>query len=630
MKSKMSSANILLLQTTSYKILPFIMFFIILFISSNLNAQVIFEADFESGNMNTVTTTDSILYTVTTKTDIGGRWFYFRMRNVKERYVRVRVSSSDVVRAVYSYDDKNYERFSATESPSVNIFQKTYARDTVYVAYYIPYNYSFLQERINEWKLSEFAVVDTIGITSRNLLMQEIRITDKTIPDSGKIRVWIHARTHPGETPTSWHFEGIIKTLLSNNPVIQKYREQIVFHCIPFTNPEGVFYGRSRTNYDGVDVESNWNKSDAQTTQEVKFLKQRMSAINSEKVMSVFLNLHSQAAPYCTFWIHTASSTSDFFYRREMQFSNLNISDNPYFVMSDYRFSNLSSTFPEGWLWNNHGDKVMALTYETPYDFYSNNQLVTIENLNYLGERTVYAVAEYLEINHPRHFILDNKNVANFWNTESVGNEFYSDDYITTQTSDGRGPIKFESETLESGNYDVYAWWPTNPNYAYDAKYHIEGGGSQIDRQKNLRISGGQWNYMATLDLNNSGKISITVSDSGTGTVAADAFRIIYRGAPLNLKDEIVLKDFALYQNYPNPFNPITTIRFNLNNPNRVKLQVFNPLGQEVATLVDEYRNTGNHEVIFDANRYSISSGVYYYRLVVDEKAETKGMVILK
>ncbi|MBX2977239.1 MAG: T9SS type A sorting domain-containing protein [Ignavibacteriaceae bacterium] len=628
MYSKTSFANILLTFKNFTKILITVTIFLTIHPSSN--AQVIFDGNIESGNINTVTTTDSILYTVTTKTDIGGRWFYFRMINVKDRYVRVRVSSSDVVRAVYSYDNINYERFTAAESPAVNYFQKTYAKDTVYVAYYIPYNYSFLQQRINDWKQSQYVKVDTIGITSRNLLMQEIRITDTTVPDSSKIRVWIHARTHPGETPTSWHFEGIIKKLLEDNPVIQKYREKIVFHCIPFTNPEGVFYGRSRTNFDGVDVESNWNKSDAQTSQEVKILKQRMSAINSEKVMSVFLNLHSQAAPYCTFWIHTASSTSDFFYRREMQFSNLNTSDNPYFVQSDYRFSNLSSTFPEGWLWNNHGDKVMALTYETPYDFYSNNELVTIENLNYLGERTVYAIAEYLEINHPRHLIIDNSNVAHFWDSESVGNEFYSDDYITTQYSDGRGPVKFESELLESGNYDVYAWWPTNPNFAYDVKYHIEGGGSQIDRQKNLRISGGQWNYLATLDLPNSGQISVTVSDSASGRVVADAFRVIYRGAPQSIKEDLVLRDFVLYQNYPNPFNPSTTIRFLLNTSDNVKLQVFNTLGQEVTTLVDEFRSSGNHEVIFDATKSGISSGIYYYRLIVGDKAETKGMIVLK
>ena len=202
---------------------------------------------------------------------------------------------------------------------------------------------------------------------------------------TGKYRVWIHARTHPGETPSSWHFDGIVQKLLSDDEVISYYRQKVIFYLIPFTNPDGVYYGRSRTNYSGIDVESNWNKTEAQTSKEVKILKQRMTQINSEKVLSVFNNLHSQAAPYCTFWIHTPGSTSPRFYRREYQFSNLNTSDNPYFVPGDYSESDLQAYFPEGWLWSNHGEQVMALTYETPYDQYSSDVWVTNSNLFEIG-----------------------------------------------------------------------------------------------------------------------------------------------------------------------------------------------------------------------------------------------------
>ena len=85
----------------------YLVILIVLFCAvSSVNAQVIFEFDFESGNLNSVTTTDSITYTITTKTDIGGRWFYFRIRNVKNRFIKVKISNSDVKRAVYSYDNK--------------------------------------------------------------------------------------------------------------------------------------------------------------------------------------------------------------------------------------------------------------------------------------------------------------------------------------------------------------------------------------------------------------------------------------------------------------------------------------------------------------------------------------------
>jgi murein tripeptide amidase MpaA len=294
------------------------------------------------------------------------------------------------------------------------MFQKTFTEDSVYVAYYTPYNYSFLQERLAEWKLNSFTKIDTLGITDKGLPIQQITITDPSVPNANKQRVWIHARTHPGETPSSWHFDGIVQKLLSNDDVISYYRQNVIFYLIPFTNPDGVYYGRSRTNFSGIDVERDWNKSELETCKEVKILKQRMTQINSEKVLSVFNNLHSQAAPYCTFWIHTSASTSATFYRREYQYSNLNTSDNPYFDPGDFEESTLQPYFPEGWLWANHGEQVMALTYETPYDKYSTDIWVTNSNLMELGNRNVYAIAEYLELSHPKWYILDNKNAIAF------------------------------------------------------------------------------------------------------------------------------------------------------------------------------------------------------------------------
>lgn len=609
-------------------------FFIFLsfFLVSNLSfAQITFDADFESGNINTVTTTDSINYTVTTKTDIGGRWFYFRMIGVKDRFVSVKVSSSDVKRAVYSYDDRNYERFTTPESPQTNVFQKTYVRDTVYVAYYIPYTFTHLQERIGEWILSPYVKLDTLGHTLRNLPIQELTLTDYSIPDSGKLHVWIHSRTHPGETPTSYHFDGVMETLLSDNPVIQYYREKIVFHLIPFTNPDGVFYGRSRTNYDGVDVEANWDKLPSATCKEVQILKARMSEINSENVLVVFQNLHSQASPFCTFWIHTAASTSDYFYRLQLQFCNLNTSENPYFVKSDYRFSSLQSKFPEGWLWSGWGDQVLALTYETPYDWYSNNQLVTIENLKFLGNKLVYAIAEFLEISHPKRILLDNKSVASFWQHDSSGVEFFGKDFQFAYQGNNLGPMNYETDIIEAGKYDIYGWWQSATDNAFDTKISISGGGESLTLTKSQKLNGGQWNYLGTVNQFSPGKISISVSDSGTGRIVADAFRVVYDGVPSRIKEATIPKDFTLYQNYPNPFNPETTIQFELNKSMNVKLKVYNVIGELVATLVNNELNAGTHKFVVDSSITSgLASGIYYYNLIAGKYSETKGMVLIK
>lgn len=614
-----------------------IIIILLLIITTRHYSQIIFDANFESGNIKTVTTTDSVNYFVTTREDIGGRWFYFRISGVQNKFVKVTVSNSDVKRAVYSYDNKNFTRFTVAESPATKTFQKTYEYDTVYVAYYIPYTLSFLRERTTQWSASPYVKVDTLGYTLRNLPIHELTITDKAIPDSLKYHVWIHARTHPSETPSSWHLDGFIESILAENEVIQFYREHIVFHCIPFTNPDGVYYGRSRTNFDGIDVESNWNKSEAATTAEVKILKKRMAEINSSKVLSIFQNLHSQASPFCTFWIHTEESTSPFFYRLENQFSNLNTSGNSYFTKSDYSYSTLQSYFPEGWLWNNWGDKVVALTYETPYDYYSTGKVVTNENLAYLGERFMYSISEYLQLSHSKWIILDNKNIASFWSASTVGTEFFGDNYFTSSGGGQVGPAVFQTDIIQSGKYDVYAWWQSDPANAYDTKFLIEGNGKETTVEKSQKVDGGEWNYLSTVNLFNSGAIKISVGDVANGQVVADAFRIIYTGNPVGVEEKSDLPgDFQLYQNYPNPFNPSTVISWRLAVSSDVTLKIYDVLGNEIATLVNEVQQAGRHSATFDATNNhqlttnKLASGIYYYRLQAGQQSQTKGMIFLK
>ncbi len=89
-----------------------------------------------------------------------------------------------------------------------------------------------------------------------------------------------------------------------------------------------------------------------------------------------------------------------------------------------------------------------------------------------------------------------------------------------------------------------------------------------------------------------------------------------------------VAGEFKLTQNYPNPFNPSTKIDFAIPSAGLTQLKVYNVLGQEVATLVNENMTVGNHSVTFDASR--LASGVYLYKLVSGSFVSTKKMVLLK
>jgi len=87
-------------------------------------------------------------------------------------------------------------------------------------------------------------------------------------------------------------------------------------------------------------------------------------------------------------------------------------------------------------------------------------------------------------------------------------------------------------------------------------------------------------------------------------------------------------KKFELSQNYPNPFNPATTIQFRLPQTGLVKLPLFNILGQEVRTLVNEFMEAGTHSVNFDASE--LNSGIYIYKLESGSFNQTKKMILVK
>ena len=102
-----------------------------------------------------------------------------------------------------------------------------------------------------------------------------------------------------------------------------------------------------------------------------------------------------------------------------------------------------------------------------------------------------------------------------------------------------------------------------------------------------------------------------------------------------------LLKEFSLSQNYPNPFNPSTNIQYSISSTQFVTLKVYDVLGNEVATLVNEEKSAGSYEVKFNTealNTTSLPSGVYFYQLRAGNPStgsgqsfvETKKMILMK
>jgi hypothetical protein len=134
---------------------------------------------------------------------------------------------------------------------------------------------------------------------------------------------------------------------------------------------------------------------------------------------------------------------------------------------------------------------------------------------------------------------------------------------------------------------------------------------------------------------NTSGTLPKTVSIQVIATDKANerayaSLSILVKNSPVGIKENEnhLPAEFKLNQNYPNPFNPTTMISYQLPNANYISLKVFNLLGQEISTLINEEQSAGNYEVKFDASQ--LSSGTYIYKLDAGNFTSTKKMIVLK
>jgi hypothetical protein len=91
---------------------------------------------------------------------------------------------------------------------------------------------------------------------------------------------------------------------------------------------------------------------------------------------------------------------------------------------------------------------------------------------------------------------------------------------------------------------------------------------------------------------------------------------------------ENLVKEYLLLQNYPNPFNPSTVIEFHIPNTEYISVKVYDVMGREVAVLVNEQKEAGNHKIDFDASH--LSSGVYFYQLAGRNFVDTRKFVLMK
>jgi sugar lactone lactonase YvrE len=168
------------------------------------------------------------------------------------------------------------------------------------------------------------------------------------------------------------------------------------------------------------------------------------------------------------------------------------------------------------------------------------------------------------------------------------------------------------------------------PSYSHNKIYKITSAGV-VSVLTGTGVAGGNNGSLDSATFN--GPNSIAMNKLGEIFISeynANRIRKISGVEPpiLVKKEGEVIKDYKLYQNYPNPFNPSTNIKFSIPKNGLVKLSIYNILGKEITILVNEKLQAGTYEMPFTSNR--LSSGIYFYRIKIDNFQEVKRMILTK
>jgi photosystem II stability/assembly factor-like uncharacterized protein len=226
-----------------------------------------------------------------------------------------------------------------------------------------------------------------------------------------------------------------------------------------------------------------------------------------------------------------------------------------------------------------------------------NVHLPTLAKLHVSAGDTVFVSGTYTSILRSTNFVVPVE-LASFTSTT-----ISSDVQLNWSTATEKNNMGFDIERCQKSNVHGQTEW--------EKMGFVEGNGTSTEihsysfTDKNL--TPGNYSYrLKQIDFDGAYKFYKLSEDVGIGLPSK----------------------FELSQNYPNPFNPATTIRFSLAKESKTKLQIFNSIGELVATLIDELKPAGNYDVTFDASK--LTSGMYLYKLSTDYGTFVKKMILIK
>ncbi len=179
----------------------------------------------------------------------------------------------------------------------------------------------------------------------------------------------------------------------------------------------------------------------------------------------------------------------------------------------------------------------------------------------------------------------------------------------------------------------------SSATYAIGGKIYVIGGAASFGITRKVQVydpNTDTWTYGDSLLIGRVSPTAVVVSNRiyvSNGIASPSVAKTDMEYLDLNLTDvadnySSIPKNYYLSQNYPNPFNPTTTINYLIPKSSFVTLKIFDALGREIVTLVNEEKSVGIYQVQFNASK--LSSGIYFYRIQAGDFVETKKLVLLK
>lgn len=290
---------------------------------------LIFDACFESGNLGKVDYISDFEYDLYIRADTCNPkfrvWFNFAVENTKkDQRVIFNIVNFSKTKSLYregmSPLVKSTSRPSWYRIPHKNVYyyrcpehHKNYVMsfafcfdkesDVYEFCYCYPYTYSTLQNYLDLMDKNEYPHYkrELLGTTLQNRRLDLLTITHpkNMEPKSGtKQRViFVTARVHPGETPSSYVCQGFIDFMVSSHPVAEELRDHLIFKIVPMLNPDGVYLGNYRCSLMGFDLNRQWQEPSQWAHPTIYATKQLLMKLNQNTAVDVnfFIDIHAHS-----------------------------------------------------------------------------------------------------------------------------------------------------------------------------------------------------------------------------------------------------------------------------------------------------------------------------------------------